>query len=330
MSETVLVDREGLHLTLVEDPDKPYTVVKGFVLVSPSQKTMDKPMNVNINVKFRVYVALEFTSEGDDLFWSVGREKLSELEGEVYREVYNELPSKIKEFVSEWFSVPLGNVSCDPDPDPSHVRVNVYEETKAMSFDIRFDFLVLVEDITLTVGDLWGNLARTRFDPETETFFVNTKRKKEELKELILNYFKEKFSNSTEWLSRLARHGIVQVESKPNISNTMVFSLLYNTHISFMYRNLDDMFTGGRFQPAFTFWEIKFTVPVSKGMAEKLKEAENPDDRLTLFFSYLSLMRTEEALRSVGGELNIEARNLNVSEPKSLETLIKVLRRFVG
>lgn len=329
VTRTVLVDREGLHLSLIEDPNKPYSIVKGHILIPPSRDMMDKSVTVDIRVRFRAYVALEFTSEGDDLFLDTERQKLTELEGEVYREVSEELLSKFKEFVSEWFSVPLGNVSCDSDPEPSHVRVHIFEDTKAITFDTQFDFLILIEDVTLTVEDLWNTLVQRRADPELETFFVNAVRKRDELKELITRYFKEKFSNSAEWLSRLAEKGIVNMEAKPSISNVMVFIISYNVPITFSFRNIDDMFVGGRFQPAFTFWEIRFTVPIPKEMGHALKKEDSQKGRLSTFFNYITLMGTEEAIMLVGSEFYVEARNLNVFEPKSLKTLINVLRRFL-
>jgi len=119
------------------------------------------------------------------------------------------------------------------------------------------------------------------------------------------------------------------MEAKPSISNVMVFIISYNVPITFSFRNIDDMFVGGRFQPAFTFWEIRFTVPIPKEMGHALKKEDSQKGRLSTFFNYITLMGTEEAIMLVGSEFYVEARNLNVFEPKSLKTLINVLRRFL-
>jgi len=325
VTETVLVDREGLHLSLIEDPNKPYSVVKGFLIMKPPQETMHKLVDVNMNVRFRVYIVLELTNEKEPLFWSSGWQR-SELETKVYQEIYNELPIKLREFLLRWFPVPEQELLIDPDPEPSHVRVTVFDETKAVSFDIQFDFVILIERV-FTVSNLWERFVSTRVDPEKGTFFSKVERMREELREFIRNYFTEKFSDKTRWLSELVGSGLIYSGSLPSISRVEFYYISYRVPITFSYTNINDVIAGRAF--SFFFRELRFTVPVPKETGKALKEDPSEKGKLTTFFNYVTLMGTEEALLSVGEEFSIEVRSVNVSEPKSLITLIRALERFV-
>jgi len=325
VTRTVLINREGLYLVLVEDPNKPYSVVKGVLIGTVPQEVLEKVVDVDMTLRFRVYIVLELTNEKEPLFWSSEWQR-SELETKVYQEIYNELPTKLREFFSRWFSVPKERLLIDPDPEPSHVRVTVFDETKAVSFDIQFDFLILIERVFM-VKDLWKRFVSTRANPEMETFFANVERMREELKEFIKTYFTEKFSDKTRWLSELANSGLIYSGSMPSISKVEFYYLSYRLPVTFTFTNIEDVITGRAFRTFFR--ELRFTIPVPKETGKVLKEDPSEKGKLTTFFNYITLMGTEEALLSVGEEFSIEVRSVNVSEPKPLITLIKALEQFV-
>jgi len=324
----VLVDRKGLHLTLIEDPDKPYSIVKGVVLWTPPYEITGRPVDVSIQIRCRTFTGFWLTSDKGDVFKETGQgEHLNQLGKKILEELGEDLFLKLREVVSKWFSVPSERVVGGTDYETSSIKINIYDETNSISFDSTFDIVLVMERI-FTIGDLWKRLVSEKADPDAGTFFVNTVRMREEIKELTSNYLREKFSDITEWRRRFVEEGLIWnwVEITPNVE---FYPFLCRVTIDIHHRRIEDIISGGRYQPYFSFWEIEFTVPVPKGTAEKLKETTDQNERLLTFITYLSLMRTEEAIRSVGGELNIEARNLNVSEPKSLDTLVRTLRQFL-